>query len=214
MTNSTPLVIAIDGPAASGKGTLARKIAEHYGLQYLDTGSIYRAVGWLALQHNISPEDEQNIVRIAENLTEKDLLNPDLYCEGVGKMASIVSAIPQVRETLLTFQQKVAASPNGSVLDGRDIGTVICPHATVKFFITADIEARAKRRYKQLQNNESSVIYHDVLENLQKRDRRDSERTIAPLAKARDAITIDTTHLSVDEVFATMLKSIDAAKAA
>lgn len=204
-----PLVIAVDGPAASGKGTLAKKIAAHFGLDYLDTGSIYRAVGYKVLQQGGSPEDKELAVNVARNINKKDLVKgPHLFDEGIGTAASIVSAIPEVREALLQFQKDFAKSPKGAVLDGRDIGTVVCPNADFKLYITADLEARAQRRYKELQNKGNSIIYSDVLKDLQSRDERDSKRTIAPLKKAEDAIHMDTTHMGVEEVFQEVLSIV------
>jgi len=195
------MIIAIDGPAASGKGTLAKRLAEHFDLEYLDTGSIYRALGYKILEAGESPEDEEVAVKMANEITAEDLKNPHLYDEGIGRAASIVAVIPKVRDALFQFQRDFAKSEKGAVLDGRDIGTVICPDADLKFYITADIEARATRRYKQLQNQGISVIYQSVLEDLQRRDERDSGRAVAPLAIAEDAVNIDTTDMQVSEVF-------------
>jgi cytidylate kinase len=197
---SNPIVVAIDGPAASGKGTIARQVAERFNLDYLDTGSIYRAVGYKILHQEQDPSDESVAVSAAKSLTAEELKNPNLYDEGVGAAASKVAAIPAVREVLLEFQQSFAKSPKGAILDGRDIATVVCPHADFKFYITADIATRARRRYKQLQNKDSSVIYQAVLDDLNRRDARDSEREIAPLKQAQDAIAIDTTELTIAEV--------------
>jgi cytidylate kinase len=204
----TPLLIAVDGPAASGKGTLAKRIADYFSLEYLDTGTLYRAVGYKLLSHGADPKNEEKAVEAAKSITIKDICSTKLYQEGVGMAASIVAAIPAVREALAGFQQKVAKNPKGAVLDGRDIGTVICPNANFKFYITADIEARAQRRYKQLQNKENSIIYQEVLEDLQRRDERDSKRSVAPLVQAKDAIHIDTTHMSAEEVFGKVLSVI------
>jgi cytidylate kinase len=206
------MIIAIDGPAASGKGTLAKKLAEHFGLDYLDTGSIYRSLGYKILQAGGNPEDEEFAVKMAKKITPEDLDNEHLYDEGIGSAASIVAAIPRVREVLLKFQRDFASHSTGAVLDGRDIGTVICPDADLKFYITADIEARAKRRYKQLQNKGVSVIYQSVLEDLQKRDERDSGRKEAPLAMADGAVHIDTTNMEVSEVFDEIVSVVSGVK--
>lgn len=203
------MLIAIDGPAASGKGTLARRLAKYLDLSYLDTGSLYRGVGLKLIESGMDVEEAEDhnsksaehAIEIARNLALKDLEDLNLSCEGVGKAASIVSAIPKVREALLEFQKGVANSPNGAVLEGRDIGTVVCPNADHKFFVTASIEARAERRYKELQKRDESVIYDSVLQDLVKRDRRDSKRTISPLTIAEDAIEVDTTDMSMDDVF-------------
>ena len=202
------IVIAVDGPAASGKGTLAKEIAERLGLRYLDTGAIYRAVGYKVLSRHIAFDDEEKIIAIAQNLDVDDIDYDTLYQEGVGMAASVVSAIPGVRKALLEVQQQVANSPEGAVLDGRDIGTVICPNADFKFFITAEVTARAQRRYKQLQNKGISIIYDEVLKDLKKRDDRDSKRAVAPLMPAKDAIHIDTTGMGAQEVLDKVLKII------
>lgn len=201
-------MIAVDGPAASGKGTVGKLVAESLGLEYLDTGAIYRAVAYQLLRRKIDLNNKEQATGIARNLTNNDMLNPDLYTSSVGKAASIISAIPEVREALFQMQRKVATNPKGAVLDGRDIGTVICPDADFKFYITADIGIRAERRYKQLQNQEISTIYQDVLEDLQVRDKRDSSRMVAPLIPAKDAIHIDTTHMNVQEVLEKILEII------
>ena len=205
---SKPLVIAVDGPAASGKGTLAKKIAEHFNLHYLDTGCIYRAVGLASMNDGKNPQDKDTAIAYAAALKPEDVFADGLYHEGVGNAASIVAAIPEVRSVLFAFQREIAAKPEGAVLDGRDIGTVICPDASLKFFITADIETRAERRYKQLQSKDKSIIYQTVLDDLKRRDQRDSQRAVAPLQQAKDAIRIDTTHMNAEEVLETVLSHI------
>lgn len=198
---SRHMVIAIDGPAASGKGTLARRLADELGLKYLDTGSLYRAVGLQLAYHDKQPEDKAAAVKAAKELRLQDLRNPRLRQEHIGRAASIVSAIPEVRAALLDFQRKTAAMDNGAVLDGRDIGTVVCPDADFKFFITAGIETRAQRRHRELSGQGVTVIYDSVLEDLKERDERDSKRKSAPLKAADDAINIDTSNLDADAVF-------------
>jgi cytidylate kinase len=211
MSEQSPkaLVIAIDGPAASGKGTVAKRLARHLGVAYLDTGSIYRAIGYSILSEGHDPNDKKTAIQATKDLTPGDLINEHLYDEGVGAAASIISAIPRVRELLLQFQRDFARQPSGAILDGRDIGTVICPDADFKFYITANIEARAMRRFKQLQSKGNPVIYEAVLQDLQKRDERDSTREIAPLKPAHDAICIDTTDMNEDEVFAAILSKVE-----
>lgn len=208
LSKHKPLTIAIDGPAASGKGTLARRLAEALGLKYLDTGSLYRAVGMKLLYSNQSPEDEQAALEAAQSITLQDLRNPRLRQEHVGNAASIISAMPAVREALLNFQREIAASPEGAVLDGRDIGTVVCPQADYKFFITADIETRAKRRHRELSGQGIEVVYDSVLADLKERDERDSQRDAAPLKPAEQAETLDTSSLSADEVLERVLALI------
>lgn len=201
-------VIAVDGPAASGKGTLARRLAEHFGLGYLDTGSLYRAVGMRVLYANQQPSDIAAAIAAAHAIKEHDLANPKLRGERIGQAASIVSAIPEVREALLEYQRNFATRPDGAVLDGRDIGTVICPDADIKIFITASIEARAKRRHRQLQDYGITVDYQSVYDDLAERDARDSKRTVAPLKPADDAIILDTSAMSANEVLAKVLELI------
>lgn len=196
-----PIVIAIDGPAASGKGTLARRLAEHFNLDYLDTGSLYRAVGMKIVYAGKDPADRAAALEAAKSIDAEDLANPRLRQERIGQAASIVSAFPEVREALLQFQRHFAKSGRGSVLDGRDIGTVVCPTADFKFFITATLYARAKRRHKELQGQGIAVVFESVLEDLRERDERDEKRSIAPLKPAEDAFTIDTSPLDASEVF-------------
>ncbi len=206
---TSSFIIAIDGPAASGKGTVARRIAERLGAVYLDTGKIYRAVGVKLMQSSYDigeAEDHASLaarhaIEISKTLKIDEIQHLELDNESVGMAASIVSAIPGVRAALLDFQRAVVASKQGAVLDGRDIGSVVCPDADVKFYITASLEARAKRRFNQLKSQTESVIYGDVLQNLRERDARDKTRKAAPLQAAEDAIRIDTTDLNMDEVF-------------
>lgn len=200
------LIIAIDGPAAAGKGTLARRVAAHLNLAYLDTGLIYRAVGMKALREGLEP------VKAAQMLTPEDLKAPDLRTEKGGQAASKVSAIPEVRAELLEFQRKFAANPpppaKGAVLDGRDIGTVVCPDASVKLFVDASAEIRAERRHKELLERGESSIYARVLEEMRERDERDRNRAVAPLVPAPDAVVLDTTKLDADAAFAAALAVI------
>lgn len=209
MPQNNIFIIAVDGPAASGKGTLARRLAKHFHFHYLDTGSIYRAAAYKILAGNLDPHNEKIAQHVAESISEEDLANPHLYDEGVGSVASIISALPAVRKALFTFQHNFSHHPEGAVLDGRDIGTVICPDARYKFFITAHLDARAERRFKELQNKGFPVIYDAVLEDLRKRDERDSQRDIAPLQPAKGAIHIDTTGMSADEVFINALSYME-----
>jgi 3-phosphoshikimate 1-carboxyvinyltransferase len=196
-----PVVIAIDGPAASGKGTLARRLAEHFGYDYLDTGSLYRAVGMKLVYGGKDPNDREAAMHAAETIDADDLANPRLRQERIGQAASIVSAFPEVRGALLEFQRSFARGRTGAVLDGRDIGTVVCPQADIKFFITATLEARAKRRHRELSGEGIEVIYDSVLEDLRERDERDQRRAIAPLKPASDAIVMDTSTLDANQVF-------------
>lgn len=195
------MVIAVDGPAASGKGTLARRLAAHFDFGYLDTGSLYRAVGMRVLYANQKATDVAAAIAASRAINAQDLANPKLRGERIGQAASIVSAMPEVREALLDYQHQFAASDTGAVLDGRDIGTVICPNADVKIFITASLEARAKRRHRELQDYGVTVDYQSVLDDLVERDERDAKRAVAPMKPAPDAIVIDTSEMSMNEVF-------------
>lgn len=203
------LVIAVDGPAASGKGTLARRIADHYGIGYLDTGSLYRATAMRVLYADQKPDDVAAASAAARAIQSQDLANPKIRGERIGQAASIVSAIPEVREALLAFQKNFAGSDGGAVLDGRDIGTVICPDADVKLFITASLEARAKRRHRQLQDYGVIVDFDSVLEDLRERDARDANRSVAPLKPAEDAIVLDTSSMSANEVYQSVMRILD-----
>jgi cytidylate kinase len=198
------VIIAVDGPAASGKGTLARRLAHHYGLAFLDTGALYRAAALRALEAG-DPHDPKVAAAAAASVTLGDLGDPRLRDEHVGAAASVVAAIPEVRRALLDAQRQFAHDPPegkpGTVLDGRDIGTVVCPDATVKLFLVASAESRAERRVKELRQSGAAAIYDAVLQDMRERDARDSERRVAPLAAAPDAITIDTTLLDADQVF-------------
>ena len=196
-----PIVIAIDGPAASGKGTLARRLALHFGLHYLDTGKLYRATALGVIAARGDPADPRAAEKAAQNISLAGLDDPRLSAEDVAKASSVVAAIPAVRAALLELQRRFARCPPGAVLDGRDIGTVVCPDATVKLFVTASLEARAKRRVKELRERGAAAIYDAVLQGMKERDARDSERRVAPLAAAPDAVTIDTTLLDADQVF-------------
>lgn len=203
------MIIAIDGPAASGKGTVAKRLAKYYNLAYLDTGSIYRAIGYNILKNGLDPNNRKVATAAAKNLDISDLKSEHLYDEGVGAAASIISAIPKVRQLLLDFQKNFAKDPKGAVLDGRDIGTVICPQADCKFFISADLDKRAMRRFKQLQTRDNTVIYETVLEDLKRRDFRDRTRKIAPLRPALDAVFIDTSHMDEDQVFNLVVDNVE-----
>lgn len=200
------LVIAIDGPAASGKGTLARRLAAAFNLAYLDTGSLYRATGVATLRAGGDPAVESDAVKSAQSLDISKFSPSDLRTEEAGGAASKVAAIPAVRAALLDFQRKFAKSPpggkSGAVLDGRDIGTVVCPDATVKFFIEADLETRVIRRVKELREKGENIIESRVRADMEARDARDKDRSVAPLKAADDALVLDTSRMSADEVFA------------
>jgi len=202
------LIIAIDGPSASGKGTIAKKIAEYFELPCLNTGAIYRALGLKAILSKTNFDDIKKICEIAKNIKPEDLESKELYTEEIGYAASKVASIQKVRDILLAFQKDFAYNPRGAVLDGRDIGTVICPDADYKFFITASVKERALRRYKELKGNGKDVLYEEILQKLKTRDKMDSERVNSPLKKADDAIEVDTTKMNRKEVFDYVLSCI------
>lgn len=207
------MIITIDGPAAAGKGTLSEKLAEKYGLTYFDTGMTYRAVGLDLVLQGFNPEDVEKAVQVAKNLTFPKIIelskHPDFRSNIGGDAASKVSAIPLVRAALLKMQQDFALNPqfadgskaNGAVYDGRDTGTVVCPNADVKIFITASPEVRALRRFKEYQQKGLAITYEDVLAQTKERDQRDASRTTAPMKPADDATIIDTSDMSIEEVF-------------
>lgn len=208
------MIIAVDGPVAAGKGTLARSLARELRLAYLDTGSIYRAVGAKILEADQDPGDPVAALSAAESLVPPDLERSDLRREAVGLAASAVAVNTQVRAALLAFQRDFAANPpdlsdgpaSGAVLDGRDIGTVVCPGADLKFFVTATPEARAERRHKELIERGDESIYARVLQDLQARDARDSQRVTAPLKPAEDAVYLDTSSMEAGQVLETALE--------
>lgn len=194
------LIIAIDGPAGAGKGTLSRSLCEEMGYDFLDTGLLYRLVGLQALAHHIPMDDEEALAHLAETLPLDLLSDPRLRSDEAAVAASQVSVHPRVRAALLDFQRNFALQPRkgspGVVLDGRDIGTRVLPEAHVKFYVTANVEIRAERRLKELQSRGIQRIYADVLRDMKERDLRDSQRKEAPLSVAPDALVLDTTHLS------------------
>ena len=206
------MIIAIDGPAAAGKGTLGRRLAEHFGLAYLDTGLIYRAIASKMLQRDLDPADPEAAAAVARTLSAEDLEDPALRGDEAAQAASQVAAIPDVRAAVLDFQRNFAAHPpggaRGAVLDGRDIGTVVCPDADHKLFVTADLEVRATRRLQELRERGVESIYARVLQDMAERDARDSQREVAPLVPAIDAFMLDTTELEADAAFAAALKFI------
>ena len=205
-------VIAIDGTFASGKGTLGKRLAAHYGLAYLDTGKLYRAVGYAVMQAGDDPENEAHAAKAARALTGKELDDPILKSGEVAVNASKVAVHPEVRQALFQFQRDFAGNNplGGAVLDGRDIGTVICPDADVKFYIDAKAEIRAERRHKELTGYGEDISFETVLAQLVERDNRDKNREQAPLKAAGDAHLIDTSIMSINEVFETAVRITDA----
>jgi cytidylate kinase len=207
------MIIAIDGPAASGKGTLARRLAQHYGYRHLDTGVIYRAVAHALLQSGADLQDERLAVKAAMELDPETLGNPALKSHEVGSAASVVSAIPAVREVLLDFQRQFAASPPGAVLDGRDIGTVICPNADVKIFVVADPKVRARRRTLEAKGRGEAADEAKILEDILQRDERDKNRASAPLKQAEDAYLLDNTNLDIEAGVRAAIDIVEAVRA-
>lgn len=198
------MIIAIDGPAGAGKGTVARSIALHYNLAHLETGLLYRALALKVLKNNLGLDNIVKISALTSTITLDDLNNKELRSEEIGNLASKVAALPEVRQALLDFQRDFAKTPlpgfNGAILDGRDIGTLVCPQADIKFYITARLEVRAQRRLKELQDRGIKSIYTAVMQNMMDRDLRDESRHEAPLKVAKDAYVIDTSNLSPDDV--------------
>jgi cytidylate kinase len=207
------MIVAIDGPAASGKGTIARRLAEHFKLPHLDTGLLYRAVARTLLDSGMALDDVGAATSAARSLKISALDPVPLKNKGIGNAASRIAAIPEVRAALLKMQKDFAAQPGGAVLDGRDTGTVIAPDADVKIFIEASAEVRAERRHKELSAAGVGVGYEEVLAAIKGRDARDSGRSIAPLAPAKDAVLLDTTDLDIEAAFRAALSIVEAARA-
>ena len=202
------MIIAVDGPAASGKGTIAKALARHYGLPHLDTGLLYRAVGLNLLRWGGDPESEFAAAR-ACRFEQTDFADPELKSETVGGIASRISAYPLVRAALVERQRDFALQPGGAVLDGRDIGTVIAPDATAKLFVTANPQVRARRRFDELLRMGLQVHYDDVLLDIQARDARDSGRAAAPWVMAQDAHRIDTSTVGIEEAVAEAIAAVE-----
>jgi cytidylate kinase len=203
------MIIAIDGPAASGKGTIARQIAQIYGLHHLDTGLLYRAVAKAVLDAGDAPNDAERAIAAAAALDPAKFDESTLKSQKITEASSVVAAIPQVREALMNYQRSFAVQPPGAVLDGRDIGTVIAPGADVKLFVVATPEVRAKRRVLELHGRGEEADEAEVLADLRRRDERDSRRTAAPLVQGPDAHLLDTTHLSVNAALRAAIKIIE-----
>ena len=206
------MIIAVDGPTASGKGTIAKALAAHFGLPHLDTGLLYRAVGRQVFLDGGDPDDAGDALA-ACSFPDGLLLDPELRSEASGGLASRVSVHHSVREALFERQRAFATQPGGAVLDGRDIGTVIAPDAEVKLFVTASVEARAQRRWKEMQARGEAVSLEEIAEDLRRRDERDRTRAEAPLRAAEDAVVIDTSELSADEAIAAAIATVEAKRA-
>ena len=199
------MIVAIDGPAGSGKGTISKKLAEYFNLSYLDTGILYRSVALQLLTKGMNEKDSQSAEKVARQVSIASIDHTGIRTQAVSDLASKIAAIPGVRQELLTRQRRFAQNPDpgkdGAILDGRDIGTVVCPHADFKIFIIADLEIRAKRRWKELLQSDPTVIYCEVLEEMRSRDERDTNRKDAPLAVTSGALVIDTSNNSIDVSF-------------
>lgn len=195
------MIIAIDGPAASGKGTLARRIAHHLGLIHLDTGLLYRAVARDMKEQGLDLEDAAKAAAVAADLDLETLEDPELRAPGLGDAASVVAKHQSVRERLLKLQQDFAHTPPGAVLDGRDIGTVVCPDADVKIYVTASSEVRARRRFNERMQRGDAATYEGVLADIRRRDERDAARDSAPMRPATDAVLLDTSDLDIEAAF-------------
>jgi len=207
------MIIAIDGPAASGKGTLGKRLAAHFGLRHLDTGLLYRAVAKALLDQGCSLDDRARAPAAARALDPARFDEAALKSHAVGEAASIVSAMPEVRAALVAYQRAFAAGPPGAVLDGRDIGTVIAPEADVKIFVTATPQERARRRARELAAQGLAADEADILADIERRDQRDRSRAVAPLAPAPDAHLLDTTHLDIDAAVRAAIDIVKAARA-
>jgi len=208
------VIVTVDGPVAAGKGTLARRLAAHLGFAYLDTGSLYRATALRLLRQGGDPGDAKAAALAAAQVSQADLADPALRDEAIGAAASLVAALPEVRQALLEYQRRFAAAPPGgaagAVLDGRDIGTVVCPEADVKLFVTADVDARSRRRHAELLARGARTSLAEVRAELVRRDERDSARAHAPLRPAADAHLLDTTKLDIETAFRAALDVIAA----
>jgi cytidylate kinase len=203
-------VVAIDGPAAAGKGTVSQAVARHFGFAHLDTGLLYRVVGRAALAQVGPALERDKVIALSTQVSEADLDREDLRTAAVAQAASKVAVIPEVRANLIAFQRSFAERSGGAVLDGRDIGTVICPDADVKLFVTASAERRAERRHKELMGRGEETDFATVLADVIARDARDSERAVAPLAIADDAIVIDTSDMTIAQAVARAISAVDA----
>ncbi len=208
------MIIAIDGPAASGKGTLGKRLAEHYGFAHLDTGLLYRAVARMLLDSGVPLADTAAAERTAWALDVSLLQDPRLRGAEMGEAASVISAYQPVRDALLAFQREFAGQAAGAVLDGRDIGTVVCPLADAKLFVTATPEERARRRHLELLARNEAAEFTAILEDIRRRDERDLNRSTSPLRAADDAIVLDTTHLDADATFRAALELVESRRRA
>lgn len=202
------MIIAVDGPTASGKGTIAKALATHYGLPHLDTGLIYRAVGRQVALAGADPDNAEHALA-ATDFPETLLIDPELRSEATGGLASRVSVHPAVRAALLERQRAFAAQPGGAVLDGRDIGSVIVPAADVKLYVTASVEARAERRFREMRDGGRAVTLDEIADDIARRDARDAGRSAAPLVAVADAVVLDTSDLSREDAIAAAIAAVE-----
>lgn len=207
------MIIAIDGTLASGKGTIARRLAGWFGLAHLDTGQLYRATGVAALKRGIDLTDAEALAEVAQTLDLSEFDDDALRTAEAGQAASKVAVVPEVRAALLDYQRAYAAQPKGAVLDGRDIGTVVCPNADVKLWVDAAVEVRATRRWKELTAKGETLTLNDMIAQLKERDTRDANRKDAPMVAAADAVLIDTSDLTIDAAVDKACKAVEAALA-
>ena len=203
------MIIAMDGPAASGKGTLAKQLASHYGLDHLDTGALYRAVARDMLKLGKALDDEEAAAEIARAIDPESLVDPGLRTAAMGEAASLVAKLPQVRKALVEYQRAFARRPRGAVIEGRDIGTVVCPDADVKIFVEASTQVRAKRRHKELIEAGQDIAYEEIHAQIAARDALDRSRAISPLVPAQDAHLLDTSDLGIEAALKAAVKLID-----
>jgi cytidylate kinase len=208
-SQSPPLIIAIDGPAASGKGTLARRLAQHFGLRHLDTGLTYRAVGYALLSAGLPLDHEELAEEAARHVSLTGLDRDVLAAHAIGEAASRVAVMPGVRRILVAKQREFANEPPGAVLDGRDIGTVVCPHAAVKLYVIASPQVRAQRRLEEIVGSGGTADYATILADIERRDARDTGRTDSPLRPARDSHLIDTSEMGIEAAFRTALSIVE-----
>ena len=206
------MIVAIDGPAAAGKGTLAQRLAAHYRLPYLDTGLLYRLIGKTMADRNLDVADAAAAGKIAAELDPAELSDPHLRGHDAGELASRVAVHPQVRDALMAFQRAFAAQPGGAVLDGRDIGTAVAPQADVKIYVTASPEVRARRRTDELVAKGRTIEFQRILDEIRARDARDAGRAAAPLAKAADAYLLDTTEMGIETAFRAAVDIVERAR--
>ena len=207
------MIVAIDGPAAAGKGTLAKRLAAHYGLPYLDTGLLYRLVGRMMAERNLDPDDAAAAGTVARAIDPMMLVDPNLRGRGAGELASRVAVHKQVRDALMAFQRTFASRPGGAVLDGRDIGTAVVPEADVKIYVTATPDVRARRRTDELIAKGRTIDFDRILDEIRQRDARDAGRAAAPLAKAADAHLLDTTDMDIETAFRAAVDIVERARA-